>query len=449
MPKHPDLNSKNCSIGFWEAFYFWLKLGFISFGGPAGQIAIMHQELVVKRQWISEQRFLHALNYCMMLPGPEAQQLATYIGWLMHRYWGGLVAGGLFILPSLFMLIGLGWTYMAYSQLSLVSSMLYGIKPAVTAIVMLATYRLANRVLKNRFLFALALLAFLGLFLLNTPFPVIVLLAALIGVISAKLFPAYFSRTSANNIRKQNRQAAIIDDMTPTPQHALFSWEKFLKIVLFGLALWTLSIGLLVGQFGWSAPLTQMAWFFSKAALVTFGGAYAVLPYVFQGMVEHFHWLTTQQMMDGLALGETTPGPLVMVLTFVGFVVGWSKAILGENQLFLSGAIAALVITYFTFLPSFIFIFAGGPFIESTQGQLKFSGALTSISAAVVGVMLNLGVFFAWHVLWPQGLSEHVDVLAGLICILAFLAMLRFRMGVISVIFACAGIGSLIHFFKL
>jgi chromate transporter len=433
-------------VSFWQAFLFWLKLGFISFGGPAGQIAMMHQELVEKRRWLSEQRFLHALNYCMLLPGPEAQQLATYIGWLMHRSLGGVVAGVLFVLPSLLILIGLGWIYLAYGHLPAISGVLYGIKPAVTAIVLFAAYRIGSRALQNWLLWSLAGLAFLAIFIFDMPFPLIVLSAAIFGALGGKLAPAKFKMGGGHGASQKSYGPALIDDQTPTPDHALFSWLRLAKVMLFGLLLWGGAIGFLYSQYGWSGALTQMAWFFTKAALLTFGGAYAVLPYVYQGAVETFNWLSPQQMMDGLALGETTPGPLIMVVTFVGFVAGWSKELFGGEQLFLAGAVAASVVTYFTFLPSFVFILAGGPLVESTHGNLKFTAPLTAITAAVVGVILNLAWFFAVHVFYPNGYGEQIDTVAVVISLAALIALLRFKIGVISVILVCGVIGLALNF---
>ena len=433
-------------ISFWQAFLFWLKLGFISFGGPAGQIAMMHQELVEKRRWLSEQRFLHALNYCMLLPGPEAQQLATYIGWLMHRSLGGVVAGVLFVLPSLLILIGLGWIYLAYGHLPAISGVLYGIKPAVTAIVLFAAYRIGSRALQNWLLWSLAGLAFLAIFIFDMPFPLIVLSAVIFGALGGKLAPAKFKMGGGHGTAQKSYGPALIDDQTPTPDHALFSWLRLAKVMLFGLLLWGGAIGFLYSQYGWDGALTQMAWFFTKAALLTFGGAYAVLPYVYQGAVETFNWLTPQQMMDGLALGETTPGPLIMVVTFVGFVAGWSKELFGGEQLFLAGAVAACVVTYFTFLPSFVFILAGGPLVESTHGNLKFTAPLTAITAAVVGVILNLAWFFALHVFYPNGYGEQIDTVAVVISLAALIALLRFKIGVISVILVCGVIGLALNF---
>jgi len=429
-------NGAPAPVSFGQAFAYWLKLGFISFGGPAGQIAIMHEELVERRRWISEKRFLHALNYCMVLPGPEAQQLATYIGWLMHRTWGGIVAGGLFVLPSLFLLVALSWVYMAFGTIPVVAGLFYGIKPAVTAIVVSAAYRIGSRALKNSWLWGIAVAAFIAIFALDAPFPLIVLAAGVVGYFGGRHAPDQFAIGGGHVTAAAQFGAALIDDQTPTPSHALFAWRRFARVLGVCLGLWILAIGGLTLAYGWDAVLTQMAWFFTKAALLTFGGAYAVLPYVYQGAVEHYQWLTASQMIDGLALGETTPGPLIMVVSFVGFVGGWTKAIFGAESLFLSGAIAAAAVTFFTFLPSFCFILVGAPFIESTHGNLKFTAPLTGITAAVVGVIVNLAVFFAYHVLWPAGLSGRFEWLSAAIGLAAGIALFRFKAGVIRVVLA-------------
>ena len=431
-------------IGFREAFLFWLKLGFISFGGPAGQIAIMHEELVERRRWISERRFLHALNYCMVLPGPEAQQLATYIGWLMHRTRGGIVAGALFVLPSLFILIALSWVYIAFGDLPLVAGLFYGIKPAVTAIVVQAAHRIGSRALKNNLLWAIAAGSFVAIFALNVPFPAIVVAAAAIGYLGGCLAPDKFKAGGGHGQAEKSFGWALIDDDTPTPEHAIFSWQKLIKVALIGALLWLVPMGLLTAAYGWDHTLTQMGWFFTKAALLTFGGAYAVLPYVYQGAVSHYGWLTPTQMIDGLALGETTPGPLIMVVTFVGFVGGYVKAVFGPDSLFLAGAVAATLVTWFTFLPSFIFVLMGGPLIETTHNDLKFTAPLTAITAAVVGVILNLALFFGYHVLWPQGFAGSFDGLSALIALGAAIALFRFKANVIHVIAGCAVLGFLV-----
>jgi chromate transporter len=432
-------------VSFRDALCFWLKLGFISFGGPAGQIAIMHRELVERKRWISEKRFLHALNYCMVLPGPEAQQLATYIGWLMHGTWGGIVAGALFVLPSLFILIGLSWIYVSFGDVPVVAGLLAGIKPAVTAIVLFAAWRIGLRTLKSPPLVAIAVASFAAIFLAKTPFPLIVLVAALIGFVGGKWMPRQFALGGQHQSPIKD-SVALIDDHTPAPPHAVFTWRRFLGYLAAGVLLWAGAMISLTALKGGNSTLAEMGWFFTKAALLTFGGAYAVLPYVYQGAVDTFQWLTPQQMIDGLALGETTPGPLIMVVAFVGYVGGWTKAVLGNDMLFAGAALAAAVVTFFTFLPSFLFILIGGPLVEATHGQLKFTAPLTAITAAVVGVIVNLGVFFAWKVWWPQGtetapFSGGFDIFSALLTAIAALVLLRNIAGIIPVIFVCGVVG--------
>ncbi len=435
-PAHPS---------FLQALRFWLKLGFISFGGPAGQIAVMHQELVERRRWISERRFLHALNFCMLLPGPEAQQLSIYLGWLLHRSWGGIVAGVLFVLPSLFILIGLSWLYIAFGETTLVAGLFYGIKPAVTAIVLQATHRIGSRALKNNWLWGISGAAFVGIFAFNLPFPLIVLGAALIGFIGGRLAPRVFALSGGHATSQKDFGPALISDQTPTPEHARFYLPRLLGLLAVGALLWLLPMGVLCALFGWQGTLTQMAWFFTKAALLTFGGAYAVLPYVYQGAVEHYGWLTPTQMIDGLALGETTPGPLIMVVAFVGFIGAYVQPLFGPESAFLGGALAAALVTWFTFLPSFLFILAGAPLVESTHNELKFTAPLTAITAAVVGVILNLALFFAYHVLWPKGFSGSFDWPAALLALAAAVALLRFKRGVIETLLCSAALGLLWH----
>ncbi len=447
------MSEQQTQVSFAEAFRFWLKLGFISFGGPAGQIAIMHRELVEQRRWISESRFLHALNYCMLLPGPEAQQLATYIGWLMHRTWGGVVAGALFVLPSLFILIGLSWVYVAFGHVGWVAGLLYGIKPAVAAIVLQAVRRIGSKTLKKPavapVLWAIAAMSFVAIYVFNVPFPWIVLGAALIGWLGSRWAPAQFAAGGGGHgasakaaVLAPGERDWLIGDTTPTPAHARFKPSRLATVLAVGAALWLLPMGVLVAWQGWDGAVAQMAWFFTKAALLTFGGAYAVLPYVYQGAVEHFGWLTGTQMIDGLALGETTPGPLIMVVAFVGFVGGWTKEVLGPDALFLGAALAATVVTWFTFLPSFIFILAGGPLVESTHGKLHLTAPLTAITAAVVGVIASLALFFIAHIAIKSGASgpfvSRIDWMALLLTGLAAVALLRFKVGVIPVIAACA-----------
>ncbi|MDY0069050.1 MAG: chromate efflux transporter [Porticoccaceae bacterium] len=427
-------------VPFWQALRFWLKLGFISFGGPAGQIAIMHEELVERRRWLSERRFLHALNYCMLLPGPEAQQLAIYIGWLLHRTWGGIVAGVLFVLPSLFLLIAFSWIYLAFGDVPLVAGIFYGIKPAVTAIVVQAAWRIGGRTLKNSALVAIAAAAFLAIFALNVPFPWIVACAGLLGAAGGKWWPDKFRAGGGHAAADRDYGPAVIDDDRRLP-HTRFRWQHLLLVIAAGAVLWLVPMGLLYGIFGADHILTHMGWFFTSAALLTFGGAYAVLPYVYQGAVSNFGWVSGSQMIDGLALGETTPGPLIMVVAFVAFVGAYVEGFFGPELRLAAGALAATLVTWFTFLPSFLFILAGGPLVESTHGDLKFTAPLTAITAAVVGVILNLALFFGYHVLWPEGFDGPFELASALIACAAALALLRLRRGVIEVILWCAAAG--------
>ena len=430
-----------------EAFLYWLKLGFISFGGPAGQIALMHTELVERRRWISEGRFLHALNYCMLLPGPEATQLAVYIGWLLHRSWGGIVAGALFILPSLAILTGLAWIYLAFGHLALVSGIMNGIKPAVVAIVLAAAWRLGSRTLRNGVLSGIALAAFIAIALLELPFPLIVLGAAVAGVVGGRLRPQAFQPAGAHQAQHgapgAARPRALIDDDTPTPAHARFSMRRLVAVVLLGIGIMLAAWLLLAAWGGSTGTLAQMGWFFTKAALLTFGGAYAVLPYVVQGAVEHYGWLSAAQMIDGLALGETTPGPLIMVNAFVGFVGGWTQALLGPAALPLAGIAGAGVAALFTFVPSFIFILAGGPLVESTRGNLRLTAPLTAISAAVVGVIASLALYFGREVFFAGGVAQPASIVLGAA---ASLALLRYRVGTITLLAACALAGLVLSY---
>jgi chromate transporter len=417
----------------------------------------MHRELVEQKRWISEQRFLHALNYCMLLPGPEAQQLATYMGWLLHRTWGGVVAGALFVLPSLFILIGLSWVYVAFGNLPVVAGLFYGIKPAVAAIVLQAVHRIGSRTLKKPrtapWLWAIALGSFAALYLFKLPFPAIVMTAAMLGWMGSRLAPAQFNggagHGGSNAATPVQHPPAVIDDATPTPPHARFTPWRLTQVLLVGALLWLVPMAALVAWQGWDSTLAQMAWFFTKAALLTFGGAYAVLPYVYQGAVEHFAWLSGAQMIDGLALGETTPGPLIMIVSFVGFLGGWSQHVLGPQTLFAGAALAATVATWFTFLPSFIFILAGGPLVEATHGKLHFTAPLRGVTAAVVGVIASLALFFIAHITIKAGatgaLLSQIDFVSLALMLGAAVALLRYRVGVIPVILVCAVMGALLR----
>jgi chromate transporter len=443
MPELTDGQRSPEPVTLRQAFWYWLKLGFISFGGPAGQIALMHSELVERRRWISEQRFLHALNYCMLLPGPEATQLAVYIGWLLHKTRGGIVAGVLFVLPSLLILIGLSWVYMAYGNLPAVAGVMNGIKPAVVAIVLGAAWRIGNRTLRNGALVAIAVAAFLAIAVLELPFPLIVLGAAITGLVGGRAWPARFQPGGAVPGGHESYGPALIDDDTPTPAHAAFSWPRLAAVALLGAGLALGGWLLLAAAFGARGALAQMGWFFTKAALMTFGGAYAVLPYVVQGAVDHYHWLSAPQMIDGLALGETTPGPLIMIVAFVGFVGGWTHALFGPANLALAGAAGATVAALFTFLPSFIFILAGGPLVESTRGNVRMTAPLTAISAAVVGVIASLALFFGRHVFFSGGQWQPIETGIGAI---AAVALLRYQVGTIKLIGACALAGLVLSY---
>ncbi|MGH8854423.1 MAG: chromate efflux transporter [Telluria sp.] len=426
-----------------EALLYWLKLGFISFGGPAGQIALMHSELVERRRWISEQRFLHALNYCMLLPGPEATQLAVYIGWLLHRSLGGILAGLLFVLPSLLLLIGLAWIYLAWGHLPAIAGVMAGIKPAVVAIVIGAAWRIGTRTLRNGALATIAVLAFVAIAVFGLPFPLVVLAAALAGFVGGAVAPERFQPGGGHPAGRKHYGPALIDDDTPTPAHASFSLRALVKASLIGIALALGAWLALAAVYGVDGTLARMGWFFTKAALMSFGGAYAVLPYVVQGAVEQYGWLSAAQMIDGLALGETTPGPLIMIVAFVGFVGGWTHALFGPNALPLGGIAAALVAALFTFLPSFVFILAGGPLVESGRGNIRLTAPLTAISAAVVGVVASLAVFFGQHVFVQGGQVQPAALAIGAT---ASVALLRYQVAPIRLIAACALAGLVLSY---
>jgi chromate transporter len=422
---------------FGEAFRFWLKLGFISFGGPAGQIAIMQTELVDRKKWISQARFLHALNFCMLLPGPEAQQLAIYIGWLLHKTWGGIVAGVLFVLPSMFVLWALSFIYAAYGNVPWIAAVFYGLKPAVMAIVAVAVIRIGQKALKNIFNWSIAATAFVGIFFFKVPFPVIVLGAALLGFLGSKVWPATAAVVHGGDSRSDQN---VISDDDESPAHARPSWARAARIATVCLALWWTPI-LLIGLWqGWDHTLFKEGLFFSKAAVVTFGGAYAVLPYVAQQAVEKFGWLQTGQMMDGLGLAETTPGPLIMVLQFVGFMGGWNKP--GLLPLLLAGTLGALITTWVTFVPCFLWIFLGAPHIEQLRGHTRLTAALSAVTAAVVGVILNLAVWFGLHALFPAGGA--IDWFALILSAIAFIGMLKWKWNVVPVVLG-SGIAGLIY----
>jgi chromate transporter len=490
-----DSERQQGSVSLGAASRFWLQLGLVSFGGPAGQIALMQRELVERRRWLSERRYLHALNYCMVLPGPEAIQLATYLGWLMHGITGGLIAGGLFLVPSVLLLIALSSVYVFWGQLPLLMAVFWALKPAVLAIVLQAAWRVGRRTLHHPALVLVALASFLALALFKLPYPLIVAGAALVGGIGGRWRPHWFQArpgkggpqghakppghaepreqpqldaeghgqsrpalasaaetTSGEITHPQITHPQIIHsqiihgDETPTPPHARFSRRRLaLTLLVWGLAT-LVPLLLLSGLFGEASILPTMAHFFSRVALVSFGGAYAVLPYVSQASVEHFGWLSAAQVVDGLALGETTPGPLIIVLAFVGFMGGWNQGVLGPPGHWLGAVLASLVVVWFTFLPSFGFILCGGPLVEATRGDLRLGAPLTAITGAVVGVIVSLALFFARPVLWPAG---QLDWLALLGASLAFLALSRWRWGVMRLIGVTALVGLAVGMAKL
>jgi len=424
-----DITARPAPPTFGEAVRFWTRLGFISFGGPAGQIAIMHDELVERRRWIDEPRFLHALNYCMLLPGPEAQQLATYIGWLLHGPRGGIAAGLLFILPSAVMLIGIAWIYCVFGHTTWLAGLLAGAKPAVVAIVVAAAHRVGKRVLGHPWTWAVATASFVAIFVLRIPFPAIIVAAAATGFVIGRHRRAWIAGPAEHG--------RIVATAPNEPRHPM---KTLRNVAVVGGGLWLIAMGILVSLWGAEGLLARMAWFFTKAALLTFGGAYAVLPYVFQGLVDNEGWITAGQMMDGLALGETTPGPLIMVVGFVGFVAAWNHA--GPAVLpALAGVAGGLTAVFFTFLPSFVFILGGAPLVEHTRGNLSLAAPLAGITAAVVGVIASLGVFFAWHVFWPEGFAGGLRWFDLALAVAAGVALIRLKWGVISVIALSAAAG--------
>jgi chromate transporter len=414
---------------FGEAFKFWLKLGFISFGGPSGQIAMMHAELVEKKRWIDNARFLHALNFCMLLPGPEAQQLAIYIGWLLHKTRGGIVAGALFVIPSIFILWALSYIYVAFGNIPWIAAIFYGLKPAVLAIVVAAVIRIGGKALKNAVMWSLALAAFVAIYFFHVPFPLIIISAGILGLIGNKILPKYFRGESVHP-SDVDVAGNIADRPKPTWLHAL-------EISVAWIVIWALPLALTGIFLGTDHTIFREGIFFSKAAVVTFGGAYAVLPYVSQQAVEHYHWLAAPQMLDGLGLAETTPGPLIMVLQFVGFLGAWSHP--GNLPPLVSATLGALVTTWTTFVPCFLWVFLGAPYIEKLRDVKLLTAALSTVTAAVVGVILNLAVWFGLHVIFPA--NGNIDWFALVLCAAAFVAMLRYKIDIIPIVIASGLLG--------
>jgi chromate transporter len=435
-----------------------MRVAALSFGGPAGQIAVMHRILVEEKRWVSEERFLHALNYCMLLPGPEAQQLATYIGWLMHRTLGGIIAGSLFILPGVISIMGLSYVYAAWGNVPIVVALFFGLKAAVLAIVVEAVVRIGNRALKNRILIGLAIAAFIGIFFLNIPFPVIILGAALIGFVGGSIGIAAFVAGGGHGPAKaKGSKTAVVSLLgEQLPDHAKPSAIRALKVSAVWLALWLVPVAALLWAYGSSNTFSQVAVFFSKMAMVTFGGAYAVLTYVAQQAVEHYGWLKPGEMLDGLGMAETTPGPLIMVLQFVGFMATFRDP--GGLSPMLAGTLGGLLATWVTFTPCFLWIFLGAPFIETLRGNQALSAALSAITAAVVGVILNLAVWFAVHTVFRQTtpvrafplsfdapVLSSVDIWALVLSVAAALAIFRFKLGMIQTLAACCAAGIALH----
>ncbi len=446
-PPHPT---------FAEATRIWAKIGLLSFGGPAGQIALMHKELVEERRWISESRFLHALNFCMLLPGPEAQQLATYVGWLLHGTRGGIVAGMLFVLPGFFVILGLSSAYALFQQTDWLTSLFFGLKAAVLAIVIEAVIRVGRRALKTRFSLVVAALAFAALFFFDLPFPLVVLAAGLAGYIATRLQPATGEKALAAAAKQALADMpSVIDSNFPD---TVSSWGRTFRILATWLVLWIAPFILIGGILGFDNVYTAIGLFFSKMAVVTFGGAYAVLAYVAQQAVETYHWLKPGEMLDGLALAETTPGPLVLVLSFVGFMAAF-RAPLGLDPL-LSGMLGATLATWVTFVPCFLWIFLGAPYVETLRNNRALSGALAAISAAVTGVILNLAVWFGLHVLFagvnrfaagpismPLPVWQTFQLPAFFLALLAAFLLFRFKRGVVTTLAICAVAGWLIRGF--
>ncbi|TQF28686.1 chromate efflux transporter [Bradyrhizobium sp. UNPA324] len=437
-------------ISFNEAFRVWLRVACLSFGGPAGQIAVMHRILVEEKKWISEGRFLHALNYCMLLPGPEAQQLATYVGWLMHRTAGGLMAGGLFILPGIIAIMGLSYVYAAFGNVSFVEALFFGLKAAVLAIVVEAVVRVGKRALKNRIMIALAAIAFVAIFFFAVPFPIIIIAAGLIGYAGARSGRAEFAPAGHGH----GGSGAAIDSMLgeAVPEHVKPNTARTIRVGALWLALWLVPVIVLLLALGQDNVFSQIALFFSKMSLVTFGGAYAVLAYVAQQAVEHYHWLKPHEMLDGLGMAETTPGPLIMVLQFVGFMAAYRDPS-GLSPM-LAATLGGLLATWVTFTPCFLWIFVGAPYIERLRGNTGLAGALSTITAAVVGVILNLSIWFALHTLFRETVPVHafalnfdmpvltsVDIPALVLSIAAATAIFRFKLGMLTVLGASCAAG--------
>ena len=448
------------TISFREAFWTWCRVAALSFGGPAGQIAVMHRILVEEKKWISEDRFLHALNYCMLLPGPEAQQLATYIGWLLHRTRGGLIAGILFILPGTISIMALSILYAEYHDLRFVQAVFFGLKPAIIAIVFDAVLRISKRVLKNRAMILIAAMSFVAIFLLNIPFPFIVITAGLAGFVGGRFAPRQFVVIKGHDSERDASGQLIEEDSTGIRLNSIQpSWIRSLKICGVFVPLWfgpVIAVRFLLGE---TSVFYKEGIFFSKTAVVTFGGAYSVLAYIGQQAVENYQWLQPGEMMDGLGMAETTPGPLIMVVQFVGFLGAYRNP--GAFSPMVAGILGSLMTIWTTFVPCFLWIFLGAPSVERLRGNRLLTAALSSITAAVVGVVLNLAIWFSLHTLFrkvsvrdyaglrlfiPDGTS--IDLLACVVAGLAIILTFRWRQGMATTLAACCVVGALLYFLR-
>ena len=420
-------------VGFWEAFWFWVKLGFINFGGPAGQIAIMHRELVERKRWVSESQYLRTLNFCMLLPGPEAQQVATYIGWRLHGALGGVVAGSFFVIPSIFVLWLLSYLAVAHSDVPAITGLLYGIQPVVIAIVVEAVLRIARRAINHYLLIGFSVAAFAALFFFSIPFPLVVLAAGLGGLVLSRAVPEAFEGGGHGSSEEESAVDRAESGARPSVLRNLRLFATFL-------VLWVVPVGAVWIWRGGEDVLVREALFFTGAAFVTFGGAYAVLSYVADVAVNHYGWLTADQMVQGLGLAESTPGPLIMVTQYVGFIGAWNDP--GPFAPLLYGTLGALITTYATFLPCFLFIFLLAPYIELLANNRRLKAVLVGVTAAVVGVIANLAVYFATQVLFPEGVSlRGLDVFALVVAVFSFVVLQRFKVPIYLMIPVGAVVG--------
>jgi chromate transporter len=429
-----DRSGQTKPVGFWEAFWFWVKLGFINFGGPAGQIAIMHRELVERKRWVSEGQYLRTLNFCMLLPGPEAQQVATYIGWRLHGTVGGIVAGSFFVIPSIFVLLLLSYMAVAHSDVPVISGLLYGVQPVVIAIVVEALLRIGRRTINHRVLVGFAVLAFVALYFLSVPFPLVVLIAAIAGLLLSR---TSFARDAFRAGGHGSSEEYAIDQ---TASNGLPSVLRNVRLLGTFILLWALPLGALYLWRGGDDVLVKEALFFTGAAFLTFGGAYSVLSYVSDVAVGHYGWLSADQMVQGLGLAESTPGPLIMVTQYVGFIGAWNDP--GPFSPLLYGTLGALITTYATFLPCFLFIFFLAPYIELLANDQRLRAILIGVTAAVVGVIANLAVYFAMQVLFPDGISlAGLDLFALVVAVVSFVVLQRYKVPIYLMVPASAVLG--------